>query len=60
MLDYNKFISQSKAFKIVELDSESSRLSHAYMFVSADENYLKAFCERVCKHIINLNETQNI
>lgn len=59
MLDYNKLITDSKAFKIIELDGESSRLSHAYMFVSADENYLKAFCEKVCKHIINLNETQN-
>ena len=59
MLDYNNIISNSKAFKIIELDAESSRLSHAYMFVSSDDNYLKMFCERVCKHFINLNETEN-
>jgi len=60
MLDYNSLILNSKAFKIVELDAKSSRISHAYMFVSQDENYLKSFCERVCKHILNLNETENI
>lgn len=59
MLDYNNIISNSKAFKIIELDAESSRLSHAYMFVSSDDNYLKTFCERVCKHFINLNEIDN-
>lgn len=59
MLNYTEVINNSKALKIVELDGNSSRLSHAYMFVSEDENYLKCFCEKVCKMFINLNETEN-
>ncbi len=59
MLDYSNVITNSKAFKIIELDATSSRLSHAYMFVAEDENYLKSFCEKVCKYFINLNETKN-
>ncbi len=60
MLDYSNVINNSRAFKIIELDAESSRLSHAYMFVAEDENYLKSFCEKVCKFFINLNETENV
>ncbi len=59
MLDYNNLISNSKAFKIIELDASSSRLSHAYMFISSDDNYLKTFCERACKHFINLDDGVN-
>ena len=59
MLDYNGLILNSNAFKIIELDSKSSRISHAYMFISQDENYLKSFCECVCKHILSLNEPEN-
>ena len=58
MLDYLKVSQNSKAFNIIELDAKSSRLSHAYMFVSEDENYLKFFCEKVCKFFINLNENE--
>ena len=36
MLDYSNVINNSKAFKIIELDAKSSRLSHAYMFVAED------------------------
>lgn len=57
MLDYSKIIKNSKAFKTIDLDIERSRLSHAYLFVSADENYLKNFAELVAKKFINLNET---
>ena len=60
MLDYTNVINSSKAYKLIELDGSSSRLSHAYMFVSEDENYLKAFCEKVCKYFINLNEIDNV
>ena len=60
MLDYTNVIADSKAYQIIELDGSSSRLSHAYMFVSEDENYLKAFCEKVCKFFINLNESENV
>ncbi len=60
MLDYTQVITNSKAFKMIELDANSSRLSHAYLFVSDDENYLKTFVEKVCKLFININESQNI
>ena len=60
MLDYSNKINSSKAFNMVELDAKGSRLSHAYMFVCEDTNYLKAFCEKVCKFFINLNETENV
>ena len=60
MLNYSNIISNSKAFKMVELDASSSRLSHAYLFVSDDENYLKTFCEKVSKLFINLNQTENL
>ena len=59
MLDYTNVINDSNAFKMIELDAKGSRISHAYLFVCEDENYLFKFCERVCKHFINLNETEN-
>lgn len=59
MLDYLEVINNSNAFKIIELDGSSSRLSHAYMFVAEDSNYLMAFCEKVCKFMININEADN-
>ncbi len=58
MLDYSKVIENSNAFKTIELDISRSRLSHVYLFVSADENYLKSFVEIVAKRFINLNETE--
>lgn len=60
MLDYSKVIQNSKAFQTIDLDISRSRLSHAYLFVSADENYLKQFAEMVSKKFININESQNI
>lgn len=59
MLDYSNVIQSSKAFQTIDLDITRSRLSHAYLFVSADENYLKQFSELVAKKFINLNESQN-
>lgn len=60
MLNYHNVIKSSTAFNIINRDLESSRLSHAYLFLSQDENYLKIFCENVCKIIINKNELENI
>ena len=58
MLDYSKVIENSNAFKTIELDISRSRLSHVYLFVSTDDNYLKSFAEIVAKKFINLNETE--
>ena len=58
MLDYSKVIQNSKAFKTIDLDISRSRLSHVYLFVNADENYLKSFACIVAKKFINLNETE--
>lgn len=58
MLNYSNVIESSKAFQTIELDISRSRLSHAYLFVSSDENYLKQFAELVSKKFINLNESE--
>ena len=53
MLNYFETIEKSSAYNIVKRDCEQDRLSHAYLFVSEDENFLKAFSESVCKLIMN-------
>ena len=60
MLDFNELIFSSKAYNIVSLDSSLGRISHAYLFLSDDDNYLYKFCENVAIHLINLNESENI
>lgn len=60
MLDYLKVIENSKAYQMVCQDAKNGRLSHAYLFVSVDENYLKTFQEMVSKLFLNLNETENV
>ena len=60
MLNYSKAIEKSRAKDILNRDLESVRLSHAYLFLSQDENYLKCLCEYVCKLLINNNESENI
>ena len=59
MLNYDKLIFSSNAYNIVSLDGKSKRLSHAYLFVSQDENYLKRFCEEISKLCINLDDKTN-
>lgn len=58
MLNYSKVIKSSKAYKTIDLDISGSRLSHAYLFMSADDNYLKAFSELVCKRFITMSESE--
>lgn len=60
MLDYTQIINSSKAYKMIEQDMQSSRLSHAYLFVSSDDNYLFSFVNKVCKLLINQFEDLNI
>lgn len=58
MLNYDNIIKNSKAYQIIDVDISQNRLSHTYMFVSADDNYLKAFSELVCERFITMNEPQ--
>ena len=60
MLDFNELIFSSKAYNMVALDTRLERISHAYLFLSKDENYLCKFCESVSKLLINLNETEYV
>lgn len=60
MLDFSELIISSKAYNIVSLDSSLGRISHAYLFLSDDENYLTQFCETIAKHLINLKESENV
>ena len=59
MLNYDKLILSSGAYNILSLDCRSKRLSHAYLFVSKDENLLKRFSESVAKLFINLEDKSN-
>ena len=59
MLNYDKLIFSSSAYNILSLDCKSKRLSHAYLFVSKDENLLKRFSECVAKLFINLESKGN-
>ncbi len=58
MLNYVSIIKNSKAYKIIDIDISQNRLSHAYMFVSVDDNYLKAFSELVSKRFITMQEPE--
>ncbi len=59
MLDYEKVILKSHAYKMISKDIEMSRISHAYLFVSADENYLYKFAEKFAGMLININDSEN-
>ena len=60
MLNFNELIFSSKAYNMVSLDSKLERISHAYLFLSKDENYLYRFCEAVSKLLINLKDSENV
>jgi len=59
MLNYLVAINNSSALATVMRDISLHRVSHAYLFLSQDENYLKCFCEYVCKLLINQNHKEN-
>lgn len=52
MLDYADVITSSNAYKIMEMDIVGERLSHTYLFVSVDQNYLKNFANIICTKLI--------
>lgn len=60
MLEFNELILKSRAYNMVSQDSKLGRISHAYLFLSKDENYLYQFAENVAKLLINLNEKENV
>ncbi len=60
MLDYTNVLLSSKAYKMVKVDIDNNRCSHAYLFVSQDNNYLSKFAELVTKLIICKNEDENL
>ena len=59
MLNYKSFIKTTNAYKTLDMDINSSRISHAYLFTSTDENYLYSFAEEFSKMLININEFEN-
>lgn len=58
MLVVDELIFSSKAYNMVAQDLKLGRVSHAYLFVSEDENYLYKFSEQIAKMLINLNEKE--
>ena len=59
MLSYENVINKSKAFGLISMDASENRVSHAYLFVSQDENYLLEFSKQIATLLINLNEKEN-
>ncbi len=50
-MDYSSLIKTTEAYRSIRAEKHSGRLSHAYLFVSADENsidYLKVFAKLLC------------
>lgn len=60
MLEYDELIFKSSAYNIVSQDTKLGRISHAYLFLSQDENYLYKFAENIAKLLINLDENENV
>lgn len=60
MLEFDELILKSSAYNIVSQDTKLGRISHAYLFLSQDENYLYKFAENVAKLLINLDEKENV
>lgn len=58
MLEFNELILNSNAYNIVAQDCKLGRISHAYLFLSEDENYLYQFSETIAKLLINLEEKE--
>lgn len=59
MLEFNELIFASNAYNIVSLDTKLGRISHAYLFLSPDENFLYKFSETVAKLLINLDDKEH-
>ena len=58
MLDYEEVINLSRAYGVALADIRSARVSHAYLFLSADENYLYAFAEKFAGILLNEHERE--
>ncbi len=53
MLNYKDIIDGSNAFNLIKQDALRSRLSHAYLFLNSDKNYLTKFSETFCLMLLD-------
>ncbi len=53
MLNYSNLIESSNSYNLISQDVASSRLSHAYLLLNSDKNYLIKFVETVCNLLLN-------
>lgn len=56
MVNYSKAIQNTKAFKMVLKDKSAHRLSHSYLLVSEDKDYMKAFAFELSKLMLNVEQ----
>ena len=58
MRKYLEAIKKTKAYNMVKRDKSSGRLSHSYLLVSEDKEYLEAFAKELAKIMLNIEENQ--
>ena len=58
MLNYNDVIVDSTAYNMVRLDADENRISHAYLFISDDADYLRAFLLETARMLICLDDIE--
>lgn len=59
MVKYDKAILNSKAYNMLVKDKESNRLSHTYLLLSEDMNYIKEFAKKQAEVLLCLEENEN-
>lgn len=59
MIDYEQAILSSRAFKTILKDDKSLRLSHTYLLVSEDEEFLFAFAKMLSSVILKAQKGSN-
>ncbi len=59
MVSYKEAIKNTTAFKTVLKDKSSNRLSHTYLLVSEDPDYLKEFANMLAGLMLNIVDSKN-
>ena len=59
MVNYEKVILETKAFKTFLQDMKSNRLSHTYLLVSEDQDYALSFAKLMAKNILAVQNKQH-
>ncbi len=59
MVSYKEAIKNTTAFKTVLKDKSSNRLSHTYLLVSEDPDYLKEFANMLAGLMLNIGDSKN-